>query len=571
MDYELDTVTTMDGLRKALIGRRKASGFDNAAKLVDSRRNPGGLPKSTAYKLESGPGECTWPSVQSYLRACGADDAEIATWREPFDRALAHFENSDPPNIACVLAPTAKQLEEMGAEQAARLLGQIELPEATDLLRRIDRKRAVELLPEINPKIAVALLADMTSSRRALLFENIELDRGGELLADMTLENAKELLDELDAHRAAELIAAMPRVGAARVLNISPSDRAIRLLTEMPASKAAKLLDELDFELVLDLFRNGRQAKADKIFEGIDQDLATHILAEHMTESETLSMLTRVGSYRAAACLGRMPDQAAHGLVKQMPISRIAEMFSSLNYSLQDSLLSKLLDVEQAAIVIQKSDFDDGFLFHMLSNLEAERLAQIVRSIDLHEQGLMLTAMPAIRDLVLKELPAEDADLLRQRLYPETLASDLAEIEPLRAAIYLTELDKLGSELLSTMPAAAAARIVASIGMFDEMAECLKSVNPERVAEIIMTMNTSEGAATLSEMPTERVALTLAQLSQTNAEWIFEALTERIDIDRKYNTELSSNDLKDVRVKRIKEVALLRAQVEKLRKSRPEN
>jgi len=560
----LDPVNTLEALSQALRERRTEAGLLGPAELAKSvEHTRGSIARSTAYKLETGSERFSLASMCSYLRACGADDGEIEAWRGPYERAMGDY---DVRGAELVAVPTAKQLAEMGSEQAGRLLSRIDLTEAADLLRRIDIKQAVVLLPEIAPNVAVALLAKTSRARRILLFENIASERGAELLAEMPMESAGELLDELDGKRAAELLAKMPRGRAAKLLDVSETRRAIRLLTSMYPRDAALLLGELDYELTIEVLRTAPPGKAAGVLGAIDREVAVHLLVDELTDERGLRLLSAGGANLAAGLINGMPPEVTAGFMTNLPASKVKEMFGALDYRLQNDLLENLLTSAQAALILTEVDLGENFGF-IVDNIKPARLAEIVGVMQPHEQVLMLALARMSRSAVLDALPQQDAERIRVDLVPARLASHLGKVPPDWSYKYVGEMGGMADQVLAAVDSPTAIWIARGATGFEESATLLESVKAEHVASVLLSMDIWEAARVVTLMSTDLAAAAIAVMTPEIADRIISRVAQNAEDGEFGDKDLPPDEFAEVRASRRKAAEFLRDAVNELRQT----
>lgn len=538
-------IETMADFRKELRQRRFRAGFNKVSDLLRSIKGSArlSLPRTTAYDLETGNGRCGWGQVETYLRACGATNDEIALWQEVHQRATDNHDRRGAQATEEQSVPTAGQLAELGPEQAARILGAIAPTVAADLLRRIDIKRAVVVVPELSPELAVELIGLTSRSRAVLLFENIATDRGAELLSEFTVQEAADLLDDLDTRRVAELLAAMPRGRATRLLRDLDRSRTVRLLVEMRSQQAGRLLNELDPELTAELAATAPARKVAAILAYLDPDVATNLIATGVPEPRALELLCLGSRSVASVAFDRMDRARARHLLTRMPTAVLGEMFDSLGAGVRRALLSDILDPASAAAVFAHSS-GEGFTF-ALEDYQPARIAAMIDAAGPPEGVLWLACLRTMRKVVLDAMPEERAEYFTAQLAPERLAAHLAAVDKYRAVEYLTELDGTAvpsDELLALMSPGEAVSIVIAVGDFQPIARWLERLPVSHVRDLLLAGSSSQAAHILSHVELECAARALAALDPISAERVLEAIADQVTFRTAVHGDLSATE-----------------------------
>jgi len=531
-----DSVNTMADLGRELRRRRIEAGFATLPELLRNAKGANSLPKSTAYNLEAGKSRCNWISVEAHLRACGAENAEITDWHDAYDRAVLHYSGHGTPDSERISVPTAKQLAEMGSEQAGQILSEIDFTQAATLLRRISIQQAVAVLPVLSPDIAVALLVEMTQARTILVFENIDPERGAELLSEMRPDHIMELLAELDAACAGALLAAMPRIRAVGLLNTIDKTRSIRMIAEMPPKRAAKLLSELDPELVAAVVRTADVGKVAKLLDRVETHFAAVMLAGGLSEDRALELLGRVSKSTGQGVLDiamrqELPKVSdwARQLLAKLPVDRLSEFFEQLNFGFKARLLSDYLEPARAAELLMKHEEE---LVLLLDEVRPERAAVILLTMERCEAALQLASLPrSTSGVILQMMPPAQADQLRGELAPANLARYLAELDSDRSAMYLRFLDDRAGDIFRQMDQYTALRVLRGVAVLSQRAEIFNQMDASQVADMMLDSENWEMAHILADMLPERAILSLAEMEPETVESILAAMEKPADDD----------------------------------------
>jgi flagellar motility protein MotE (MotC chaperone) len=525
------SVTTMAELGGELKRRRVAAGFQSVPELLKNTKRGYPLPRSTAYALEGGSHKSNWAIIEAYLRACDALESEIEDWREAHRRALFNPRGQGEADMQRVSIPTAKQLAEMGTEEAARTMSEINMESAADLLRRIAVTLAAQLLPELQPSLALRLLADSAQARISLIFEKIETARGAELLAEMPTDGAICILDGLATSRAAGLIAVMPRGRAAKVLRAMEDDRIVRMLVAMPPKDAAALLPELDRNIVAHIALARVKSFAD-ILENLDSATACMWLTEYLPAEKAFEIMAMMKEYPLSKLLGVMDEEMALTFLPTIPLPKVSRIAIMLSGSLQIEALATALSPAQAgaALLSWGSHWDDiDDLVITLSDMDPVRVAAIIQALDEHE-GITLLAVMEIshRRRVLARLSPEEAKRIEHELLPENLARHIAEIPPHRSGNYLGLLDAPAGTILSAVPPNIAVEIIshAGEGSFDKMARLVEQVPPSYAARILQEMRSGDAAGVVRNMSEQFALRVLPAMASQPAQHIMTHIDE---------------------------------------------
>ena len=561
-----ESVTTMGGLARELRRRRLAAGFSSVPKLRKNLKEGDSLPRSTAYGLEKGAHVSDWIAFEAYLRACNATDSEIAEFHEVYKLVLSRSRGQEPSSSQQEITPTAKQLAEMGPEEAARLLSEIDPDMAADLLRRIDIRPAAKIVPEIRLSVVLSLLAQVGQARTTLIFEQVNIERGAELLAEMKTEEAFRVLDELASKRAAQLVASMPRGQAAKMLRSMPPDDAIRMLIAMEANPAAGLLTELDIGIFGRLVDAARPQVVAAILERSDAERTGTFLME-LPEQRALSILTKMNSFTIPRLVGSLDSDAERWLLARIPAPQIGQVVRSLSLESRIEALCDVLSADRAGVAILSWDHhyleEDGNVYDLLLTLEnmpADRLAAIMQTIDQHERTLILAIMDRpCRQRVLAELPSSDAKAAEEGLLPQNLIEHVAGADLDRACKYLDYLEIPAKAIISGLPPEIAAEIIKRKETYASMASMLADVPLPHAALIMQSMRAGDAAGIMERMPVEVAALALTSMSPASADRIMAYIDERSDPEVWGGFKLSREERTEERVKRERFASFLRA------------
>jgi hypothetical protein len=331
----------------------------------------------------------------------------------------------------------------------------------------------------------------------------------------------------------------------------------------MGAKDAARLLSELDKDVLTELVTTAPAQKAANILRDLDRDLAADLMANGVSESRAVELLTLAVPYVGSSVFHRMDKADTRRLLARMPAVSLGPMLDGLSADLQTLLLADLLAPADAAATFARLS-GEGFTVR-LDWLPPSRVAAMIDAAGPPE-GVLWLACSRSRTAVLDALPETRAAYFAAQSTPERLAGHLAALDPHRGSEYLMELDRTAvpaDELLALMTPETAVALVLSYGGLKDIAQWVRRLPLSHVHEFLRVVSPGEVAHILSFTDLDFVVSALSDLAAPTVTRILKAIADQVTFRNYEHRDLSDAEFAALCDERRAELAELRRRLER--------
>ncbi|MCW3989194.1 MAG: TIGR04279 domain-containing protein [Candidatus Bathyarchaeota archaeon] len=179
-----------------------------------------------------------------------------AVWQDYVDRIVAF--NQSYVNITITTpsgggaapppppAPTAEDLEELPAEEAADIVDSLPPEEAADLMEEVDSSIAADIIEEMTVEDAADIIEEMNTTAAADIIEETDIEVAVDIILEMDCVNAANIIEETDTQIGATIIEEMELACATALVNEIEEEVAAEIMSEVVLGTAVEIYEEVE-------------------------------------------------------------------------------------------------------------------------------------------------------------------------------------------------------------------------------------------------------------------------------------------------------------------------------------